>query len=207
VDQFIQDVVNQRTDDWGGSIPNRSRFPLEVVKAVSNAIGSDRVGIRFSPWNTFRGMGMQERTIPQFTHLIGELKKLNLAYLHLIQPPVAGGPHARRTGSEENLNQPFVDLWKGATSAVILAGGYTAESAKQLVDVDCAGHNMAVAMGRFFTSNPDLVFRIQRGIAPSMYKREFFYEPAGAEGYLGFGVSEEWEKERSKVSVAEEVVG
>ncbi|KAB5511605.1 NADH:flavin oxidoreductase/NADH oxidase family protein [Coniochaeta sp. 2T2.1] len=201
VDQFIQDVVNQRTDDWGGSIPNRSRFPLALATAVSDAIGSDRVGIRFSPWNTFRGMGMQERALPQFTHLISELKKLGLAYLHLIQPPLAGGPQARRTGSEENLNQPFIDLWKGTTSAIIVAGGYTAESARKIVDVDCAGHNMAVAMGRFFTSNPDLVFRIQRGIAPSMYEREFFYEPAGAKGYLGFGVSEEWEKERSKASV------
>lgn len=55
LDQFLQDVSNDRTDEYGGSIERRSRFTLEVVKAVSDAIGADRTGIRLSPWNDFQG--------------------------------------------------------------------------------------------------------------------------------------------------------
>lgn len=56
VDQFLQDVVNERMDEYGGSVPNRGRFALEVVKAVVEAVGQDRTGIRFSPWGTFQGL-------------------------------------------------------------------------------------------------------------------------------------------------------
>ena len=55
IDQFLQDVVNERTDEYGGSIEGRSRFGLEVVKAVVEAVGEDRTGIRLSPWGVFNG--------------------------------------------------------------------------------------------------------------------------------------------------------
>ena len=56
IDQFIQDVSNNRTDEYGGSIENRARFALEIVDAVVKEVGADRTGIRFSPWSTFAGM-------------------------------------------------------------------------------------------------------------------------------------------------------
>jgi NADPH2 dehydrogenase len=59
IDQFLQDVTNERTDEYGGSIERRSRFGLEVVKAVVDAIGADRTGIRFSPWGVFQGERVQ----------------------------------------------------------------------------------------------------------------------------------------------------
>ena len=55
LDQFIQDVSNKRTDEYGGSVENRARFGLEVVDAVVAAIGAKKVGIRLSPWNQFQG--------------------------------------------------------------------------------------------------------------------------------------------------------
>jgi len=60
VDQFLQDVVNERTDEYGGSVENRARFALEVVKAVSDAVGQDRTAIRLSPWNTYQGRFIQQ---------------------------------------------------------------------------------------------------------------------------------------------------
>ena len=57
IDQFIQDVSNKRTDEYGGSIENRCRFALEVVAAVSEAVGESKVGLRISPWSTVQGTG------------------------------------------------------------------------------------------------------------------------------------------------------
>jgi 2,4-dienoyl-CoA reductase-like NADH-dependent reductase (Old Yellow Enzyme family) len=55
IDQFIQDITNLRTDEYGGSVENRARFVLEIVEAVAAKIGEDKVGVRFSPWSTFQG--------------------------------------------------------------------------------------------------------------------------------------------------------
>lgn len=90
IDQFNQDNSNKRTDQWGGSIENRSRFALEVTKAVTQAVGKERVGIRLSPWARFQGMGMAD-PIPQFSYLIHQLRELDLAFLHLVEPRVSGG--------------------------------------------------------------------------------------------------------------------
>lgn len=87
IDQFIQDNSNRRTDQWGGSIENRSRFALEVAKAVIKAVGKEKVGIRLSPWSTFQGMRMKD-PIPQFSYLISQLRALNLSFLHLVEPRV-----------------------------------------------------------------------------------------------------------------------
>ena len=56
IDQFIQDVTNKRTDEYGGSVENRARFALEALDAVAKAVGESKVGIRLSPWGTFFGM-------------------------------------------------------------------------------------------------------------------------------------------------------
>lgn len=89
IDQFTQDTCNNRTDQWGGSIENRTRFALEVTKAVIKAVGKERTGIRLSPWAQFQGMRMAD-PVPTFTYLINKLSEMDLAFLHLVEPRVSG---------------------------------------------------------------------------------------------------------------------
>ncbi|CAE6339894.1 unnamed protein product, partial [Rhizoctonia solani] len=91
LDQFLQDVCNKRTDEYGGSIENRARFTLEVADAVTAAVGAKRTGIRFSPWGKFQGMRMED-PVPTFSYVAKELAKrhTDLAYVHFVEPVVAG---------------------------------------------------------------------------------------------------------------------
>lgn len=96
IDQFLQDTCNKRTDAWGGSIEKRAKFGLEVTKAVVGAVGAERTGLRLSPFSPFQGMRMQD-PVPQFSYYAGELKKLNLAYLHVVESRIAGNADVEAT--------------------------------------------------------------------------------------------------------------
>ncbi|KAK5175387.1 uncharacterized protein LTR77_000526 [Saxophila tyrrhenica] len=194
IDQFSQSVCNQRTDMWGGSIENRSRFGLEVAKAVVDAVGANKTGIRLSPWSTFQGMKMPEKDIvPQFSHLIKGLKDLDLAYVHLVESRIAG--NADIEGTEKN--DVFMDLW--APKPFLLAGGFTPSSARDDVDKAYKDKDIAIVFGRYFISNPDLVYRLQHDIEFTKYNRDTFYIPKSKEGYIDYPYSEAWQKENSKL--------
>ncbi|KAI0424395.1 putative N-ethylmaleimide reductase [Xylaria sp. FL1042] len=180
IDQFTQDVCNKREDAYGGSIENRSRFAVELVAAVSEAIGGQRVGIRLSPWSTYNDMRMQD-PVPQFSDLITKLSKLNIAYLHLIEARVAG-IEDRDSIPSETLAFAY-DLWKGP---LLVAGGFTAESARRLVDVELPDRDVVVTFGRRFISTPDLPFRIRENIPLAEYDRNTFYTPQRAAGYIDY---------------------
>ncbi|RFU32129.1 hypothetical protein B7463_g4232, partial [Scytalidium lignicola] len=189
IDQFTQDVSNQRTDGWGGSIEKRSRFGVEVAKAVVEAIGADRVGYRISPWSTHQGMRMKD-PIPQFTHLITELGKLKLAYLHIIEARVKGNADIE---SSESIDA-FVEAWDNVTP-VIVAGGYTGPSAQQTLDGKYKERDVLVGFGRNFVSNPDLPFRLQHGLAMTKYNRDLFYEVLQPQGYIDYETSIEFQQQ------------
>ena len=107
-DQFLQDISNKRTDEYGGSIENRARFSLEVLEGIVNAIGAEKTGIRLSPWGRFNGMPISsndtswgakcdldmrmEDPKPTFAYLVNKISEQhpNLAYLHLVEPRVEG---------------------------------------------------------------------------------------------------------------------
>ncbi|UKZ51044.1 hypothetical protein TrVGV298_004799 [Trichoderma virens] len=125
LDSFIQDVSNTRTDEYGGSIQNRSRFVSEVMKAVGDAIGPQRIGIRLSPWSTFQGMRMKE-PIPQFSDVINKAKELGLAYIHLIEPRVANSDDLDHLITE-SLDFA-INLWGGP---ILLAGGYKPDNVQK----------------------------------------------------------------------------
>lgn len=186
VDQFTQDVSNQRTDRWGGSVENRARFALEVVKAVSEAVGSDRTAIRLSPFSDFQSMRMADPE-PQFSYLVRELKKYNLAYIHLVESRVSGNADIEAT---EKINF-LVDIW-GNQSPVLLAGGFRPASAVTAVDEEFPNRDIIVVFGRFFISNPDLVFRLQKGIELTGYDRGTFYNPGKPDGYITYPFSKEY---------------
>lgn len=164
IDQFTQDCVNKRTDQWGGSFENRSRFALEITRAVCNGIGPERVGLRVSPWSTYNSMGMPpEKTRLQFLHLLKGLKELKIAYLHLVESRVAGRVDAEAREGESL--QPFLEFWwdrpKTEDSTVILAGGFSPHSAKTAVDKTYPSKDVAIAFGRAFVTNPDLVQKLK----------------------------------------------
>ncbi|MFP3344761.1 alkene reductase, partial [Halomonas sp. SIMBA_159] len=89
LDQFLHESSNQRTDQYGGSIANRSRLTLEVVSAVTKVWGADKVGIRLSPGGTFGDMEDSNKEA-LFDYLVSELNRFNLAYLHLVEPRIKG---------------------------------------------------------------------------------------------------------------------
>ena len=187
-DQFLQDTCNQRTDGWGGSIEKRARFALEVTKAVVAAVGSDRTAIRLSPFSDFLGMLMKD-PYPQFEYIVKELKPLKLAYLHLIEARIRGNDDAS-CGEGHNVSF-LVKLWDNA-SPVLLAGGFTPESARKAVDETYKDYDVGIVFGRYFVSNPDLVFRVREGIPLIKYERTYFYTPKVTKGYTDYPFSQEF---------------
>jgi 2,4-dienoyl-CoA reductase-like NADH-dependent reductase (Old Yellow Enzyme family) len=182
VDQFLQDVTNRRSDLWGGSVPNRARFAVEVARALVEAVGAERVGFRVSPWNTWQGMRMVD-PVPQFTYLVEQLKELKLAYLHVIESRVINNVDTEKTEGIEFL----LDIW-GKTSPVLVAGGYNPQNAEAAFE-DYKNNDIAVVFGRLFLSNPDLPFRIQKGLALNKYDRSTFYAAMSEEGYADYPFS------------------
>lgn len=188
IDQFNQSTCNMRTDRWGGSVENRSRFVLEATKAVVDAIGPDRVAVRLSPWSTFQSMKMEvELATRQFSHIIRELKELRLSYLHLIESRVVNNIDCEK---KEGLEFAF-DIWSNQ-SPILVAGGFNSKSARKAVDQEYQGHDTLVVFGRYFVSTPDLVFRIKEGIEMNPYDRSTFYTPVETKGYTDYPFSEEF---------------
>jgi NADPH2 dehydrogenase len=187
IDQFIQDKVNQRTDEYGGSVGNRSRFAVEAVKAVVEAIGADRTGIRLSPYNDFQGMGMYD-PVPQFTDVIRKLNPLGLAFIHLVLAR-AGGTAATATYADPEKIDVFVEAFDGT---VLIAGGLTAESAQEALEKQYPDRDVVAVFGRYFISTPDLPFRVKKGIQFNEYNRATFYTPKDPVGYVDYPFSQEF---------------
>lgn len=191
IDQFLQSNSNQRSDEYGGSIENRSRFGIEAVQMVVNAVGASKTAIRLSPWSTFNGMKM-DGIIPQFQHFVKSLDPLGLAYLHLVESRIAGNEDVE---SDEKLDFA-VQSWSGPK---LIAGGFTPNSAHALVNEQRPHDDVVVVFGRSFLSNPDLPFRLSQGLQLNAYDRSTFYTPKGAKGYADYPFSDEFlEPERGQ---------
>ncbi|KAJ7478761.1 hypothetical protein B0H11DRAFT_2028590 [Mycena galericulata] len=172
LDQFLQDVSNKRTDEYGGSIANRARFTLEVVDAVVAVIGAEKTAIRFSPWSPFQDMGMTD-PLPTFSYVISQLaaRHPTLAYIHLVEPRISGNVTREENaiGTQES-NDTLRAIW--APRPVIRAGGFTRETA-----LEAGRSGDLVAFGRFYISNPDLPMRLEKNIPLNAYDRTTFYLP------------------------------
>ncbi|WP_324281549.1 alkene reductase [Cyanobacterium aponinum UTEX 3221] len=150
IDQFLQDVSNQRTDEYGGSIANRSRFLLEVVEAVIEVWGDNKVGIKLSPTNTFYGM-LDSNPIPLFTYVLQALNQYNLAYVHLMEA-------SEMDLQNENAIPSVLDTFSGFYNGTIITnGGYDKTKADKAISSQKAS---LVSFGRPFIANPDLVERL-----------------------------------------------
>jgi N-ethylmaleimide reductase len=173
IDQFLRDTPNQRTDSYGGSMENRARFLFEVLTAVSAAIGSDRVGLRLSPLNSYNSMKDSD-PLALTAFLSEKLNAFNLAYLHLMRADFFGV-------QKGDVMTPARAHYKG-----VLIGnmGYTPAEAEQAIT---EGKLDAVAFGTAFLANPDLPARIQAGAALNAPDSSTFYTP-GDKGYTDYPV-------------------
>lgn len=195
VDQFLQEGINQRTDVYGGSIENRARFGLEVAQAIIAAVGNDskKVAIRLSPWFEFtnNANGSAADPIPQFSYVVSELKKLDLAYLHLVESRYDGDVGTAEYDTLTRRNDPLIELW-GNQAPVILAGGFTPDTAKKITEERHPQRNVCVAFGRFYISTPDLPYRVCQGISLNPYIRHTFYTKMSPIGYTDYSYSSEY---------------
>lgn len=179
LEQFLQSRTNQRTDDYGGSIPNRARLLLEVTQAAIDVWGPGKVGVRLSPFGVANDSGEAE-PMPLYSYVVEQMKPLGLAYLHFIEPRASGA--GQREVDHKNVPSAaelFRPLWPGV---LITAGNFTAASAAAMVE---AGTADAIAFGRYFISNPDLPERIRLGQPFTPYNRPTFYG-GDATGYTDY---------------------
>lgn len=193
-DQFTRDSINDRTDKWGGSIENRARFLLEIIKAVVGEVGADHTALRLSPFATFQD-AISTDTWAQTDYIINQIKVQGhkLAYLSLVEPrgdPVLlsnGKPTSDFAGGEKSLKY-FLRQWDNF-SPVIITGSYNLENAAPAVDKEYAEWDVIIGYGRPFISNPDLVFRVKHQIPFTPYIRDTFYIPKTPKGYIDYPFS------------------
>jgi N-ethylmaleimide reductase len=183
IEQFLQSHSNLRTDQYGGSIENRTLFLMEVTQAVIGVWGADRVGVRLSPYGVANDSGEPD-PMPLYSHAIKSLDLLGLAYLHFVEPRSSGA--GRAEVNHQNVPSAMVlyrPMWRGV---LMSAGGFTGDTADAAIS---AGHADAIAFGRIFISNPDLPRRLQHGFPLTPYNRATFYggEAAGYTDYPEHG--------------------
>jgi len=173
-EQFLHPLTNQRTDDYGGNLVNRSRFLLETLSAVSQAIGRKKTGVRLSPFATVNDLPAYIDETDTHLYLASELNKMGILYLHLSDLSPAAGVtipplmlHA--------LRSKFSGL-------LIVAGNYTANSGNDIIESGLAD---LVAFGRPYISNPDLVERFRSG-APLADGDPSTYYDGGESGYTDY---------------------
>lgn len=176
LDTFLQSRTNHRTDEYGGSIENRTRLLREVIEAVATVWPMNRIAVRFSPNGNFNDMGSTDYR-EQFTFATKLLAPLGLAYLHVCDG-LAFGFHGL---GEPMTIQEFREHFNGPLMANC---GYTQAAAEQVIEEGAAD---LVSFGRPFISNPDLVERFRNGWPlASESSVASWYSSTGAEGYTDF---------------------
>lgn len=180
LEQFISPHSNNRSDNYGGKVENRTRFVLEVTEAVSDAVGKDKTGIRLSPYGVYNDMPHYPEIEATYTYLASQLKQLDIAYIHLLDHSTDGAPEVPLS-----VKQAIRSLF---TNTIILTGGYNAEKAEKHIS---AGLTDVVAFGKPFISNPDLVGRLKKKLPLNIkLDASTLYTP-GEKGFTDYPVFEE----------------
>ncbi|RLN91131.1 hypothetical protein BBJ28_00003816 [Nothophytophthora sp. Chile5] len=176
LEQFLHDGINDRTDNYGGSVENRARFLFEALEAILESLDSTKVGIRLSPFGGSFG-DKDSDPIATYTYVLDKLNAYDLAYAHLIEPR---GYHVRNPlAPEKGSARQFRDSYKGV---LLTASGFDRASAVQIVEEGAAD---MVAIGRNFISNPDLVRRFQLDQPLNAFDADTFYLGDGR-GYTDY---------------------
>ncbi|ERN20060.1 hypothetical protein AMTR_s00071p00196220 [Amborella trichopoda] len=176
LDQFMKDSVNDRTDQYGGSLENRCRFTLDIVEAVVKEIGADRVGIRVSPFASYGDAG-DSNPEALGLYLAEALNKHNILYGHFVEPRMI------TVGEKAETPHSLLPMRKAFKGTFISAGGYNKEDGNKAI---AEGATDLVAFGRIFLANPDLPRRFELNAPLNKYNRETFYIPDPVVGYTDY---------------------
>lgn len=174
IDQFINTASNKRTDVYGGSSINRSRFAIEVAQKVADAIGPERTAIRLSPYGIFNDMEIFEGLEDTFEYIAGEMGKMNLAYVHIVDHSSMGAPEVAESAKSK--------IQKAFGGTIIASGGFDREKAEATLK---EGKGDLAAFARPFLANPDLATRMEKDLALNQPDFDTFYTP-GEKGYTDY---------------------
>ncbi|KAK2425694.1 12-oxophytodienoate reductase 1 [Trifolium repens] len=176
LEQFMKDKVNDRTDEYGGSLENRCRIVLEVVEAVVNEIGADKVGIRLSPFAEY-AESADSNPKALGLYMVNALNKYNILYCHMVEPRIKSG--------DETIESHYslVPMRKAYNGTFMVAGGYDRQDG-----INAIAENKAdlVVYGRLFLANPDLPKRFALNAPLNKYNRETFYISDPVLGYTDY---------------------
>jgi N-ethylmaleimide reductase len=174
LDAFLRNGTNHRTDAYGGSIENRTRFLIEVAEACAKAIGPDRLGVRLSPAST---AGDSHDSAPQalFNHVVDRLSLLRLAYVHVVEGDTGG--------ARDNLPFDYAALRDRFQGVWMVNNGYDRQMA---IDAITSGRVDLVSFGRPFIANPDLVRRLAENAALNPLMNPATFYGGGAHGYTDY---------------------
>ena len=171
LEQFLNPTVNTRTDAYGGSMEGRARLIIELAQSIANAIGADKVGIRFSPFSTLGDLPAYDanEVHETYQYLAQELEKIQIAYIHISFVPA--------------VEQRTLDAIRQAFNGTIIqCNGLTPETAEAALS---SGFADLVAFGRSFLANPDLVERIMANAPLNQPDYATLYTP-GSHGYTDY---------------------
>ncbi|MCL7028580.1 hypothetical protein MKW94_008665 [Papaver nudicaule] len=174
IEQFMKDQVNDRTDEYGGTLEKRCRFALDIVKAVAEEIGADKVGIRISPFSDYMEAGDSNPEALSL-YMAESLNKFGILYLHVIEP--------RMVMVENSYNYSSLPTRRAFKGTFISAGGYKRDDGNKAVDDN---HSDLVSYGRLFLANPDLPKRFAIGAPLNKYDRDTFYTSDPVIGYTDY---------------------
>lgn len=180
LEQFLSPHSNKRTDEYGGSIKNRSRFILAVAQEASDVIGKEKVGIRISPFGVFNDMPDYPEVEETYTYLAEELNKIGIQYIHIVDHSAGGAPEVPL-----HIKKIIRDRFK---NTLILSGGYTLDRAEEDLR---SGFADLVAFGKPFITNPDLVQRFQKNLPLNSKLDASTLYSADAKGYTDYPVFED----------------
>jgi len=182
-EQFLNPLVNDRTDRYSASPENRLRFTLEVVDGIAAAIGSGRIGIRISPYGLLFDMPHYPEILDTYEALAHELGQRGIAYIHIMDQTNVPVAPKDATASEDRTVELLRRIKAAAgASAIILAGNMTLDRARAMIDeglIDLA------AFGQPFIANPDLVRRLEEGLPLATPDRGTYYG-GGLKGYVDY---------------------
>jgi len=174
--QFLAESANQRTDDYGGSIPNKSRFVLEVMQELINAVGGGKVGIKLSPFHPYGNM-VVDNPVDTYTHLIEELNKLDFAFVELMKR----SPYFPSASHYPDDNE--IELFGSMINKTVIANtAYDKASAGAEIEKGIAE---LVSFGTLFLANPDLPKRFEEGAELNQPDKATMFG-GGAEGYIDY---------------------